>query len=163
LFLFLFVDLGYGVVKPSIGGDLRKCKLLAGVHLVFGGKYAGITLYHQQTSEGILYLAIPPAVTLAVFYVWTLRALAATMQDLELHHDHVKLHLYKSMRGVLLFAGINLVGYFIVNTIWFSKRENVVFLAKWWCWRWFVLDRWLNVLFNVCLLTNCVNLAPYLQ
>jgi hypothetical protein len=160
--VLLIVALGYGVVKPSLGDDMRKCQLLAAVHLVFGALYTGFTLYEQQQSKGfaILWLVIPLAVTLTAFYVWTLSALANTTQHLELRRQYFKLDMYKYLWRLLFFAGINLVAYFIVNTIWFSKRENVVFLAKWWRWRWFVLDGWLNVLFSVCLLTICVIWRP---
>lgn len=42
-FILLIVCLGYGVIRPTLGGNLmRKCKILALSHFVFGVFYSGI-------------------------------------------------------------------------------------------------------------------------
>ncbi|KAI9155855.1 hypothetical protein H9P43_008965 [Blastocladiella emersonii ATCC 22665] len=153
LFLLLIVAMGYGVVKPSLGDDMRRCQTLALVHLVFGALYTGFTLKQSEHKGlGILLVVLPLAITLTVFYVWTLTALTATTQHLQLRRQHFKLQMYSALWRLLFFAGLNLVLYFIVNTVWFSKRDDVVFIARWWRWRWFVVDGWLNALYSVSML-----------
>ncbi|KNE68973.1 hypothetical protein AMAG_13849 [Allomyces macrogynus ATCC 38327] len=161
LFILLIVAMGYGVVKPSLGDDMKKCQLLAAVHLVFGALYAGFTLKQSDHKGfGILLVIIPLAITLTLFYVGTLSALTATTQHLEMRRQHFKLAMYKNLWRLLFFAGLNLVAFFVVNSVWFSKRDDVVFLARWWRWRWLLVDGWLNLLYTVCMLAICLLWRP---
>ncbi|ORZ32098.1 lung seven transmembrane receptor-domain-containing protein, partial [Catenaria anguillulae PL171] len=161
LFILLIVALGYGVVKPSLGDDMRKCQALALVHMFFGAVYTGITLKQSEhKSAAILLVIVPLAVTLTVFYVWTLSALTATTHHLQLRRQFYKLQMYTALWRLLFFAGINLALYFIVNTLWFAQRDNVAFVAAWWSWRWFVVDGWLNALYSVCMLAVCALWRP---
>ncbi|KAI9225145.1 lung seven transmembrane receptor-domain-containing protein [Blastocladiella britannica] len=161
LFILLIVSLGYGVLKPSLGDDMKRCQILAAVHLVFGALYTGFTLKQSDhKSPFILLVALPLAITLTAFYIWTLTALTATTQHLQLRRQHFKLHMYTILWRVLLFAGINLALYFITNAVWFARRDDVVFVARWWPYRWFVVDGWLNALYSVAMLAVCWQWRP---
>ncbi|KAJ1508516.1 hypothetical protein HMI55_000345 [Coelomomyces lativittatus] len=160
-FILLIVSMGYGVVKPSLGKDMWKCQLLTAVHFFIGSIYAAMNLKDpRQQKFPILLIVIPLAMTMTVFYAWTLSSLTATTQHLETRRQHFKLQMYQRLWHILLFAGINLLIFFIFQSIWFAKASDVVFLIHWWRWRWMITDGWTNVLYTVCMLAICYLWRP---
>ncbi|KAL7748567.1 hypothetical protein RI367_005978 [Sorochytrium milnesiophthora] len=162
-FILLIVSMGYGVVKPSLGDTMRRCKMLALAHFVFGVIYTGISLKQSDPrarSLLILIGAVPLAVTMTIFYIWTLTSLTNTTRYLEQRRQFVKLTMYRRVWSLLIFGALNIAAYFIVNSWWLANRDNIDFLARWWTWRWFIVDCWLNLLYTTFMATICALWRP---
>ncbi|KAI8050525.1 lung seven transmembrane receptor-domain-containing protein [Syncephalis plumigaleata] len=121
-FLLLIVSLGYGVVRPSLGGAMFRCKLLAYVHFICGALYASGTMLTTPETAGLLVLVfvLPLSITMTTFYFWILNGLTVTTQLLETR----------------LF--------FIVNTASVTHQNDPDWVARRWRYQWFILDGWLN-------------------
>jgi hypothetical protein len=76
-FLLLIVSLGLGVVKEELE-FMNKCRILAGLHALFGIIYAiGMDLVELETVQGMVLLmfVIPLAVTMTTFLLWIMYGL----------------------------------------------------------------------------------------
>ena len=76
-FLLLIVSLGLGVVKEELD-FMNKCRILAGLHALFGVIYAvGMDLVELETVQGMILLmfVIPLAVTMTIFLLWIMYGL----------------------------------------------------------------------------------------
>ncbi|KAK9321232.1 lung seven transmembrane receptor-domain-containing protein [Lipomyces orientalis] len=148
-FLLLIVCMGYGVVKPSLGSNMIKCRILAGLHFVFGVVYAIASFLITPDSAGplILLVILPLAATMTAFYLWILSSLTSTIRDLTERKQNVKALMYRRLWR-LLFASILIIfGFFFVNSLIFADRNSPDFIPSHWRSRWFVLDGWLNVVY----------------
>ncbi|KAK9478580.1 lung seven transmembrane receptor-domain-containing protein [Lipomyces japonicus] len=150
-FLLLIVCLGYGVVKPTLGPTMLKCRILAGLHFVFGVVYVISSFVVTPDSAGplILLVILPLAGTMTAFYVWILSSLTATIKDLTDRKQTVKALMYRRLWR-LLFASILIIfGFFFVNSLIFADRNTPNFVPRHWKSRWFILDGWLNIVYFV--------------
>ncbi|KAK9458765.1 lung seven transmembrane receptor-domain-containing protein [Lipomyces oligophaga] len=148
-FLLLIVCMGFGVVKPSLGPTMLKCRILAGLHFVFGVSYAiSSFLITADTAGPLILLAIVPlAATMTAFYLWILSSLTGTIKDLTDRKQNVKALMYRRLWR-LLFASILIIfGFFFLNSLLFADRNSADFVPRNWKMRWFVLDGWLNVVY----------------
>ncbi|RKP27481.1 lung seven transmembrane receptor-domain-containing protein [Syncephalis pseudoplumigaleata] len=132
-FLLLIVSLGYGVVRPSLGGAMFRCKLLAYVHFICGALYASGTMLTTPETAGLLVL---------VFHI--LNGLTVTTQLLETRKQHVKLAMYRRLWRILVLSVILLGLFFIVNTASVTHQNDPDWVARRWRYQWFILDGWLN-------------------
>ncbi|CAG8590964.1 630_t:CDS:10, partial [Acaulospora colombiana] len=110
-FMLLIVCMGYGVVKPTLGNTMNKCRALATAHFIFGVIYAaGTMLIDPDTASPLIFLIIfPLAFTMTAFYVWTLQSITATLQTLEIRRQNVKsLILWDKVESFPVFT-LNLV------------------------------------------------------
>ncbi len=75
-FMILIVSLGYGVVKPTLGGTMKLCMLLGIAHFIFGALYAsGALLTNDVNSSFVFLMAIPLSLTMTIFYRYSCRFL----------------------------------------------------------------------------------------
>jgi hypothetical protein len=59
LFILLIVCLGFGVIRPTLGGNLmRKCVTLSIAHFIFGVVYSGGSLYVTHITSGLLVMMV---------------------------------------------------------------------------------------------------------
>ncbi|CAG8587926.1 5834_t:CDS:2 [Ambispora leptoticha] len=105
-FMLLIVCMGYGVVKPTLGSTMTKCRILAGAHFVFGVIYAAGTMTINPDTSGPLVLLVifPLALTMTIFHMWTLQSLTQTIQTLEIRRQNVKALMYRRLFRLLLFS-----------------------------------------------------------
>ncbi|KAI9596866.1 lung seven transmembrane receptor-domain-containing protein [Syncephalis fuscata] len=156
-FLLLIVSLGYGVVRPSLGGAMFRCKLLTYVHFVCGALYASGTMLTTPETAGLLVIVfvLPLSITMTIFYFWIsflrddetsyiLNGLTATTQLLETRKQHVKLAMYTRLWRILIFSVILLGLFFVVNTASVTHQNDPDWVARRWHYQWFILDGWLN-------------------
>lgn len=148
-FLLLIVCLGYGVVKPSLGSLMWKCRALAGAHFLFavGWTISSYIVPPDNSSPLILIVVLPLSLTMTAFYVWILSALTNTTKELEEKKQHVKAEMYKNLWRLLLASIVVIFGFFFINSLIFANESTLDFITKHWQTRWFLLDGWLNVVY----------------
>lgn len=130
---------------------MNKCRALGGAHFVFGVIYAaGTMLISPDTANPLVFLVIfPLAFTMTAFYIWTLQSITNTLQTLEIRRQNVKALMYKRLYRLLVFSMSVLGIFFLINTFNYAHRNDFDWIAKYWQWRWFLLDGWLNVLYLI--------------
>lgn len=150
-FLLLIVCMGYGVVKPSLGPAMLKCRILAGLHFVFGIVYAISSFLITPDTAGplILLVIMPLAATMTAFYLWILSSLTATIKDLNERKQNVKALMYRRLWRLLFGSILVIFAFFFINSLLFADRNATDFVPRHWKSRWFVLDGWLNVIYFV--------------
>ncbi|CAG8557665.1 25716_t:CDS:2, partial [Racocetra persica] len=150
-FMLLIVCMGYGVVKPTLGNTMNKCRALAAAHFIFGVIYAaGTMLVDPDTSGPLVFLVIfPLALTMTAFYIWTLQSITNTLQTLEIRRQSVKSLMYKRLYRLLVFSVSVLGIFFFINTFNYLHRGDSDWIPKYWQWKWFLLDGWLNILYLI--------------
>ncbi|RKO92705.1 lung seven transmembrane receptor-domain-containing protein, partial [Blyttiomyces helicus] len=149
-FMLLIVALGYGVVKPTLGGTMQKCLYLTYTHFVFGVSYAaGSMLITEITGITLLLFVVPLATCMTVFYFWILSGLQATMTHLENRKQAEKLKMYKRLWYLLVFSVLVLSIFLLINSINFYHRTDPSWIPTSWRYRWFALDGFLNILYLV--------------
>ncbi|GBB95326.1 hypothetical protein RclHR1_02510020 [Rhizophagus clarus] len=150
-FMLLIVCMGYGVVKPTLGSTMNKCRALAATHFLFGIIYsAGTMLLDPENANPLVFLVIfPLALTMTAFYIWTLQSITNTLQTLEIRKQTVKSLMYKRLYRLLVFSVAVLGVFFFINMINYLRREDPDWIPVYWRWRWFLLDGWLNILYLI--------------
>ncbi|KAK9454699.1 lung seven transmembrane receptor-domain-containing protein [Dipodascopsis uninucleata] len=150
-FLLLIVCMGYGVVKPSLGSTMTKCRILAGLHFLFGILYAVATFMVTPDTAGLLILLVtlPLATTMNIFYLWILNSLTKTIRELKERKQNVKALMYNRLFWLLMTSIIVIFAFFFFSSITFADRNSRDFIPLHWKSRWFVLDGWMNVVYFV--------------
>ncbi|CAO3676360.1 unnamed protein product [Rhizopus stolonifer] len=150
-FMLLIVCMGYSVVKPSLGHSMKYCIILACTHFGCSVVYTlGTMLLSPETAGFLILLVIfPLSITMTIFYVWTLNSITATIRDLELRKQHVKILMYTRLYRLLVFSVIAVVLIFILNMMAYSDSANLDWAAKSWKYRWIMLDGLLNILYFI--------------
>ncbi|KAI9252648.1 lung seven transmembrane receptor-domain-containing protein [Sporodiniella umbellata] len=121
----------------------------------------GTMLLSPETAGFLILLVIfPLSITMTVFYVWTLNSITATIQDLELRKQHVKILMYKRLYRLLVFSVVAVVLIFILNMMAYSDSANLDWAAKSWKYRWVMLDGLLNILYFVVIVVIVVLWRP---
>jgi Lung seven transmembrane receptor len=130
---------------------MAKCKGLAYCHFFFGVIYAsGTMLLDPETAGPIIFLVIFPfAMTMTLFYVWTLHAIKTTLAVLTLKKQTVKAAMYRRLWWLLLWSITMVIVLFAVDFILFWRRDTEGWGAQHWHSKWFLLDGWNNVLYFI--------------
>jgi hypothetical protein len=111
-FLVLIVSLGYGVVKPTLGSEMRKCQIMgAAVFICMTVFNVGLNSPAAQESPILaLICTVPLSLSLSYINVRIINALKATIMHLELRRQTYKVSMYKWLRGILIvFFGVGLI------------------------------------------------------
>jgi hypothetical protein len=150
-FLLLIVCLGYGVVKPTLGSLMWKCRALAAAHFLFAVLYTVSSFLISPENAGpvVLLVVMPLALTMTTFYVWILSSLTNTIKYLDSHKQHVKANMYKNLWRILLGSIVVIFVFFFLNSLIFARESTLEFVTNHWQSRWFLLDGWLNVVYFV--------------
>lgn len=150
-FLLLIVCLGYGVVKPTLGDQMKKCGALAALHFVCSMLYTITTTLapHDKASTWLLIAMLPLLGTTSAFFFLILSSLTDTIQDLEKHHQHIKAQMYMNLWRVLLGSILVIFAMFFFNLVLFLSESSIEYITRHWRYRWFMLDGWSYVLFCV--------------
>ncbi|CAG8724693.1 422_t:CDS:10, partial [Dentiscutata erythropus] len=161
-FMLLIVCMGYGVVKPTLGNTMNKCRALAAAHFIFGIMYAaGTMLIDPNTSGPLIFLVIfPLALTMTTFYIWTLQSITTTLQTLKIRKQSVKSLMYKRLYRLLVFSVSVLGIFFFINMFSYIHRGDNNWVLKYWRWKWFLLDGWLNILYLIVFIVILVIWRP---
>ncbi|KAJ3079689.1 hypothetical protein HDU99_010304 [Rhizoclosmatium hyalinum] len=160
-FMLLIVSLGYGVVKPTLGSNMKKCVILGVFHFVCGVLYGAGSLMVNEISAGMaLFFSLPLSFAMTAFYYAILNGLTLTMKTLEERRQPIKLLMYKRLWLILVFSAVCLFAFFIVNTVAFKNRFQPEWIQTYWQYRWALLDGWLNILYLVIYLSIALLWRP---
>lgn len=130
---------------------MNKCRALAAAHFIFGVIYAaGTMLIDPDISGPLVFLVIfPLALTMTAFYIWTLQSITTTLQTLEIRRQSVKSLMYRRLYRLLVFSVSVLGIFFFINMFNYLHRGDSDWIPKYWQWKWFLLDGWLNILYLI--------------
>ena len=148
-FMLLLVCLGYSVVKPSLGPQMKRIWLLTGAHFVFGVLFAVGTYMisdPEDLSIWVLFIVIPLSGTMMVFYMWILTGLNETIQDLVDRKQTVKAEMYMRLWRLIIWSVICVAAFFFLNSFDIATSTTADYV-KTWSYQWFLLDGWLNVVY----------------
>ncbi|CAD5162964.1 unnamed protein product [Musa acuminata subsp. malaccensis] len=156
--LLLVVSMGFGVVRPTLGGITSKVAVLGAVYFV-----ASVALelvehlgnINDFAGKARLFLVLPVALLDATFIVWIFSSLSKTLEKLQVRRSIAKLELYRKFTNTLavsILLSLLWIGY----ELYFNATDP---LSELWQRAWIVSAFW-NVLSYVLLGIICILWAP---
>jgi hypothetical protein len=95
--LILTVSMGYGVVRPTLGGLSSKV-LLLGITFFLATELLNITEYvgtiNDVSGRARLFLVLPDAFLDAFLILWIFTSLSKTLEQLQVHHFYQRTVVY---------------------------------------------------------------------
>ncbi|XP_009403989.2 uncharacterized protein LOC103987419 [Musa acuminata AAA Group] len=156
--LILTVSMGYGVVRPTLGGLTTKV-LLLGVTYFLASELLSITenvgTINDISGKAKLLLVLPDAFLDAFLILWIFTSLSRTLEKLQARRSSVKLDIYRKFTNALavaVIASVSWIGYevYFKATDPFSER---------WQSAWIITAFW-DILSLVLLCVMCYLWAP---
>ena len=156
--LILVVSMGYGVVKPTLGGYTSKVKLLGVAYflaVLMLDSTVNVGSIDDMTSAVKLLLVLPVSLLDSVFIVWIFSSLSKTLSQLQQRRQGAKYAMYRRFTRALGFCVAVSVGW-IVFEMYFKVKDRV---NTRWQDEWVTTGFW-YVLNCALLLCICVLWAP---
>ncbi|KAL1174010.1 hypothetical protein V6Z11_A05G451300 [Gossypium hirsutum] len=156
--LLLVVSMGYGVVRPTLGGVILKFLLLGLTYFVFSealGLVENLGNIDDLTGKARLFLVLPVSLLDACFIIWIFSALSQTLEKLQIRRSMAKFALYRKFTNSLAISvllSIAWVGY----ELYFNAADP---LSELWQRAWIIPAFW-NLLAFVLLVVICSLWAP---
>ncbi|GLT27895.1 hypothetical protein SLA2020_028630 [Shorea laevis] len=156
--LILSVSMGYGVVRPTLGGLTSKV-LLLGVTYFLASELLDITEYvgtiNDISGRARLFLVLPDAFIDAFFILWIFTSLSKTLDQLQAKRISVKLDIYRKFSNALAVTVIASVAW-IAYEVYFKATDP--FNERWQS-AWIITAFW-DILSFVLLCVICYLWAP---
>jgi hypothetical protein len=156
--LILSVSMGYGVVRPTLGGLTSKV-LLLGVTYLLASELLNITEYvgtiNDVSGRARLMLVLPDAFLDAFLILWIFTSLSKTLEQLQAKRSSVKLDIYRKFSNALVAtvtASVVWIGY----EVYFKATDP--FNERWQS-AWFITAFW-DILAFALLCVICYLWAP---
>ncbi|RVW81041.1 Transmembrane protein 87B [Vitis vinifera] len=118
--LILSVSMGYGVVRPTLGGLTSKV-LLLGITYFVATELLDITEYvgtiNDVSGRARLFLVLPDAFLDAFLILWIFTSLSKTLEQLQAKRSSVKLDTYRKFSNslaVAVIASVVWIGYELI-------------------------------------------------
>nr|GMD11287.1 transmembrane protein 87A [Ipomoea batatas] len=115
--LILSISMGYGVVRPTLGGLTIKVLLLGMTYFV-ASELLNITEYvgtiNDVAGRARVFLVLPDAFLDAFLILWVFTSLSKTLEQLQAKRSSVKLDLYRQFSNALavtIIASVAWIGY----------------------------------------------------
>ncbi|KAJ4870600.1 Lung seven transmembrane receptor family protein [Raphanus sativus] len=156
--LLLVVSMGFGVVKPTLGGITSKVVLLGVVYFV---ATEGLELVEHLgnindfSGKTVMYLVIPVAILDACFILWIFSSLARTLEKLQIKRNMAKLELYRNFTNALAISVLFSIAW-IGFELYFNASDP---LSEFWRIAWIIPAFW-NLLSYGLLAVICILWAP---
>ncbi|GMH24487.1 hypothetical protein Nepgr_026330 [Nepenthes gracilis] len=139
--LILSVSMGYGVVRPTLGGLTSKVVLLGityflATELLDVTEYVGIV--NDISGRARLFLVLPDAFLDAFVILWIFTSLSKTLEQLQAKRSTVKLDIYRKFSnalGVTVIASVAWIAYevYFKATDPFNERwQNAWIITAFW-------------------------------
>ncbi|CAN1827973.1 Transmembrane protein 87A [Linum perenne] len=112
--IILIVSMGYGVVRPTLGGLTSKVLMLGGTFFLTSEVLElveNVGAVSDFSGKAILFLVLPVALVDAFFILWVFKSLSATLNKLQARRMMVKLDIYRKFTNALAVAVIVSVGW----------------------------------------------------
>ena len=156
--LVLVVSMGYGVVKPTLGGYNMQVKLLGAAYffaVLLLDCTVNVGSIDDMTSAAKLVLVLPVSLLDSAFIVWIFSSLSKTLVQLQQRRQAVKYAMYRHFTNVLGLCVAVSIGW-IFYEMHFKVRDR--YNARW-------QDEWVTTAFwyvlnLVLLLCICTLWAP---
>lgn len=146
--LLLVVSMGYGVVRPTLGGLTSKVIFLGAIYFV--GSEAlelveNVGNVNDLSGKARLFLVLPVAILDAFFILWIFTSLSKTLEKLQARRSFAKLELYRKFTNslavavVLSVAWIGYELYFKASDPFSERWQNAWIITAFWTLLAFVL------------------------
>ncbi|KAF5733303.1 transmembrane protein 87B [Tripterygium wilfordii] len=156
--LILSVSMGYGVVRPTLGGLTSKV-LLLGITYFLASELLNITEYvgtiNDISGRARLFLVLPVAFLDAFLILWIFTSLSRTLEQLQVKRSSVKLDIYRKFSNALAVTVIASVAW-IVYEVYFKATDP--FNERWQS-AWIITAFW-DVIAYLLLCVICYLWAP---
>lgn len=153
--ILLMVSMGFGVVRPSLGGLTSKVILLGLTFFVASEvleMVENVGAVSDLSGKARLFLVLPVAILDAFFILWIFTSLSATLNKLQARRMMVKLDIYRKFTNGLAVTVVVSVGwicyelYFKSNDVYNEQWQNAWIIPAFWQ----VLS--FSLLFVICVL-----------
>ncbi|KAK1436919.1 hypothetical protein QVD17_02703 [Tagetes erecta] len=139
--IILTVAMGYGVVRPTLGGLTSKVVMLGGTFFLASEvlelvEHVGAV--SDLSGKAMLFLSLPVAVLDAFFVLWIFTSLSSTLNKLQAKRMMAKLDIYRKFTNALAVAVIVSVGwicyelYFKSTDIYNEQWQNAWIIPAFW-------------------------------
>ncbi|PWA96667.1 lung seven transmembrane receptor family protein [Artemisia annua] len=123
--IILTVSMGYGVVRPTLGGLTSKVIMLGATFFIASevlelAEHVGAI--SDLSGNAMLFLSLPVAILDAFFIVWIFTSLSATLNKLQAKRMMAKLDVYRKFTNALAVAVIVSVGW-ICHELYFKSTD----------------------------------------
>ncbi|KAJ7951485.1 Transmembrane protein like [Quillaja saponaria] len=129
--IILMVAMGYGVVRPTLGGLTSKVIMLGATFFLASEileLVENVGAVSDLSGKARLFLVLPVAVLDAFFILWIFTSLSATLNKLQARRIMVKLDIYRKFTNALAVAVIVSVGW-ICYELYFKSRD--IYNERW--------------------------------
>ncbi|KAE9596003.1 hypothetical protein Lal_00030746 [Lupinus albus] len=156
--LILVVSMGYGVVRPTLGGITSKVYLLGVAYFVASEALELVEHLgniNDFSGKARLFLVLPVALLDACFILWIFSSLSKTLEKLQIRKSMAKLELYRKFTNslaVTVLLSVLWIGY----ELYFHASDP---LSELWRRAWIIPAFW-TLLAYVILLVICILWAP---
>eukprot|EP00250_Pteridium_aquilinum_P014793 c22203_g2_i1 orf=316-1866(-) len=156
--LLLIVSMGYGVVRPTLGGLTSRVLLLGGTYFIAVEVFDVIEhvgAINDMGGKEKLLLVLPVAVLDAIFIMWIFTSLSKSLEKLLVRKLTAKLELYRKFTNtlaVMVVLSIAWIGYELFFKATYAYGER-------WQNEWIILAFW-NAISFVLLCVVCLLWAP---
>lgn len=156
--LLLVVSMGYGVVRPTLGGITSRVALLGVVYFVASEALELVEHLgniNDFSGKAKLFLVLPVALLDAAFIVWIFSSLSKTLEKLQIRRSVAKLELYRKFTNSLavsVLVSVAWIGY----ELYFNATDP---LSELWQRAWIIPAFW-TILAYILLAVICILWAP---
>ncbi|KAF3447920.1 hypothetical protein FNV43_RR08627 [Rhamnella rubrinervis] len=156
--LLLVVSMGFGVVKPTLGGITTRVLLLGLIYLVASEALelvehlGNINDFSGKTK---LFLVLPVAFLDAWFILWIFSSLSKTLEKLQMRRNMAKLELYRKFTNSLAVSVLLSIAW-IGFELYFNATDP---LSELWKIAWIIPAFWTLLAYSL-LAVICVLWAP---
>ncbi|KAL3618203.1 hypothetical protein CASFOL_038524 [Castilleja foliolosa] len=139
--IILIVSMGYGVVRPTLGGLRLKVVLLGGTFFVATEVLEimeNVGAVSDLSGKARLFFVLPVAILDAFFILWIFTSLSSTLNKLQARRMTAKLEIYRKFTNALAVAVIVSVGwicyelYFKSNDVYNEQWRNAWIIPAFW-------------------------------
>lgn len=156
--LLLVVSMGFGVVKPTLGGITPKVFLLGVVYFVASEALElveNLGNINDYSGKAKLFLVLPVAFLDACFILWIFSSLSKTLEKLQIRRNMAKLELYRKFTNSLAVSVLLSVAW-IGFELYFNATDP---LSELWQIAWVIPAFW-TLLAYALLAVICFLWAP---
>ncbi|XP_009766777.2 uncharacterized protein, partial [Nicotiana sylvestris] len=139
--IILMVSMGYGVVRPTLGGLTSKVLLLGGTFFLASEVLElveNVGTVNDFSGKARLFFVLPVAILDAFFILWIFTSLSATLNKLQTRRLLAKLDIYRKFTNALAVAVIVSVGWvcyelhFKFTDVYNERWQNAWIIPAFW-------------------------------
>ncbi|XP_044487325.1 transmembrane protein 87A-like [Mangifera indica] len=139
--IILMVSMGFGVVRPTLGGLTSKVIMLGATFFLASEVLElveNVGAVSDLSGKARIFLVLPVAILDAFFILWIFTSLSATLNKLQARRMMVKLDIYRKFTNALAVTVIVSVGwicyelYFKANDVYNEHWQNAWIIPAFW-------------------------------